>query len=164
MRKRSLKFLGGLDTAVAGFLLGCLIVLTFAGVFRRYIFGNPIVWMEEVQMLLFLWVTYLGAGVAFRECAHVSIDILVDIFPKKLRSIVEKIDVLIELAILAYLFTQGTAYYIQLVGAGKQSTLLRIPFSIAYLVIPVGGALMMISMLYNAYQEHFARKSEEVSL
>ena len=42
----------------------------------------------------------------------------------------------------------------QLVSTGKVTNLLRIPFSIAYLAIPVGAVLMFVSMLWGSYMKY----------
>ena len=65
-KNKALKVLGNLDMVFAGVLMVGLIVLTFVGVIRRYFLRDPITWMEEVQMLLFLWVVFLGGSAAFR--------------------------------------------------------------------------------------------------
>lgn len=166
MKKNNVKnILGKLDLGLAGIVLVALIFLTFIGVIKRYILRSPIPWMEEVQMILFLWVVYLGAGAAFRNGSHVAIEILVDALPKKIRGLVERFDVLLQLLILGYLFFLENTYYMQLVSTGKVTTLLRIPYSIAYLVVPVGGALMIISMLFASYEKFISKhKKEEKSL
>ncbi len=158
---KALKVLGNLDLGLGCVMAAFLIVLTFVGVLMRYIMRSPITWQEEVQMLLFLWIVFLGGSAAFRTGGHIAIEILVDALPKAMRSVVEKIGVLIQLVILSYLFMQELAYYNQLVSTGKVTNLLRMPYSIAYLVIPVGGALMIISMLYYTYQIYFGKKKEK---
>lgn len=157
--KKSMKILGNLDVTVACVLIVGLIVLTFVGVLKRYILRSPITWMEEIQMLLFLWVVFLGGSGAFRAGSHIAIEIVVDALPKKIGGLVERFDVLLQLIILGYLFTQEMTYYLQLISAGKLTTLLRLPYGLVYLVVPVGGALMIISMLFNAYGRFISKKS-----
>ena len=151
-----LQILGNLDLTFTVILLVLLIILTCAGVLKRYIFRSPISWMEEVQGLLFMWITFIGGSAAFRKGAHVSVEILVDTLPKKLGGLIERIDVLIQLVILGYLCNQEFQYYFQLISTGKVTNLLRLPFSVAYLALPIGGVLMIISMLWAAYQ-HYVR-------
>ena len=158
---KALKILGNLDLGLGCVMAAVLIVLTFIGVIMRYVMRSPITWQEEVQMLLFLWITFLGGSAAFRSGGHIAIEILVDSLPKKIGAMVEKVGVLIQLVILSYLFMQELAYYNQLVSTGKVTNLLRLPFSIAYLVVPLGGALMIISLLYYTYQVYFGKKKEE---
>ena len=99
-KNKALKVLGNLDMVFAGVLMVGLIVLTFVGVIRRYFLRDPITWMEEVQMLLFLWVVFLGGSAAFRTGSHIAIEIVVDALPKKIGGFIERFDVLLELLIL----------------------------------------------------------------
>ena len=46
-------FIGNLDIYLTCVLLVFLVGLTFVGVFTRYIFSEPIVWQEEVQLAVF---------------------------------------------------------------------------------------------------------------
>ena len=134
-------------------LLACLIVLTVGGVLKRYILRNPISWLEEIQALLFMWITFIGGSAAFRYASHVSIEILVDSLPKKIGGLIERFDVLLQPLILGYLCYQEFTYYFQLISTGKVTNLLRIPYSVAYLALPIGGVLMLVSMLWASYQQ-----------
>lgn len=82
-----------------------------------------------------------------------SIEILVDSLPKKIGGLIERFDVLLQLLILGYLCYQEFTYYFQLISTGKVTNLLRIPYSVAYLALPIGGVLMLVSMLWASYQQ-----------
>lgn len=157
--KKIWKFLGNLDMLAACILVVWLICLTFVGVMRRYIFRDPIAWMEEVQMLSFLSVVFLGGSAAFRSGSHIAIEILVDALPKKIGRFIERFDVLLELLILGYLFMQEMSYYLQLAGTTKRTDVLRLSYDMAYIAVPIGGALMIVSMLFGAYQQFIAHKA-----
>ena len=152
-KKSPWHVLGNLDLYFMVILLACLIVLTVGGVLKRYILRNPISWLEETQALLFMWITFIGGSAAFRYASHVSIEILVDSLPKKIGGLIERFDVLLQLLILGYLCYQEFTYYFQLISTGKVTNLLRIPYSVAYLALPIGGVLMLVSMLWASYQQ-----------
>ena len=63
--------------------------------------------------------------------------------------------------ILVYLFWQEIEYYNQLIVAGRVTNLLRLPYGVAYAVVPIGGALMLISMLYAAYGRFIKKSGKE---
>ena len=156
---KMLKVLGNLDLALGCVMAAVLIVLTFSGVLMRYILRSPITWQEEVQMLLFLWITFLGGSAAFRTGGHIAVEILVDSLPKKIGSFIEKLGVLIQLVILGYLFSQELAYY-----NGKPMILMKDQSNVLVIlcmVIPVGGALMILSMLFYTYKIYFGKKNEK---
>ena len=152
-KKSPWHVLGNLDLYFMVILLACLIVLTVGGVLKRYILRNPISWLEEIQALLFMWITFIGGSAAFRYASHVSIEILVDSLPKKIGGLIERFYVLLQLLILGYLCYQEFTYYFQLISTGKVTNLLRIPYSVAYLALPIGGVLMLVSMLWASYQQ-----------
>ena len=152
-KKSPWHVLGNLDLYFMVILLACLIVLTVGGVLKRYILRNPISWLEDIQALLFMWITFIGGSAAFRYASHVSIEILVDSLPKKIGGLIERFDVLLQLLILGYLCYQEFTYYFQLISTGKVTNLLRIPYSVAYLALPIGGVLMLVSMLWASYQQ-----------
>ena len=152
-KKSPWHVLGNLDLYFMVILLACLIVLTVGGVLKRYVLRNPISWLEEIQALLFMWITFIGGSAAFRYASHVSIEILVDSLPKKIGGLIERFDVLLQLLILGYLCYQEFTYYFQLISTGKVTNLLRIPYSVAYLALPIGGVLMLVSMLWASYQQ-----------
>ena len=152
-KKSPWHVLGNLDLYFMVILLACLIVLTVGGVLKRYILRNPISWLEEIQALLFMWITFIGGSAAFRYASHVSIEILVDSLPKKIGGLIERFDVRLQLLILGYLCYQEFTYYFQLISTGKVTNLLRIPYSVAYLALPIGGVLMLVSMLWASYQQ-----------
>ena len=158
---KTLKILGNLDVGVSCVMMVALVILTFVGVLMRYIMRSPITWQEEVQMLLFLWIVFLGGAGAFRAGSHIAIEILVDALPKKIGGVIERFDVLLQLLILVYLFWQEIQYYNQLIVAGRVTNLLRLPYGVAYAVVPIGGALMLISMLYAAYGRFIKKSGEE---
>lgn len=149
-----LHHLANLDWYFAVLLLVALLGITAIGVLRRYITRTPFIWLEEVQGLIFMWITFVGGSVAFRKGSHVAVEILVDTLPAKIGGIIERFDVLLQAIILGYVGYQEFAYYMQLVSTGKVTNLLRIPFSIAYLAIPVGAVLMFVSMLWGSYMKY----------
>ncbi len=68
-----------LDRAVelalaAGLAAASLVIL--AQVFMRYVLGAPISWAEELAVLVFAWLIFLGAAYVQRDDSHLSIDVL----------------------------------------------------------------------------------------
>jgi tripartite ATP-independent transporter DctM subunit len=57
---------------------GAMLVLAetcilFTGVVSRYVFNSPIIWTDELATFLFLWLSMLGAVVAFRRDGHMRL-------------------------------------------------------------------------------------------
>jgi len=71
--------------AVAGALAAAIIViesvLLGVGVFARYILHRPVFWSDELALILFAWLSMLGAVVALRRGAHMRLAFVVERAP-----------------------------------------------------------------------------------
>ena len=47
----------------------------------RYVFNAPLVWTDEAAAYLFVWVAFLGWGLATRKRIHIGIGVIVDKLP-----------------------------------------------------------------------------------
>jgi len=43
-------------------VLAAMVVIVFANVCMRYVFGTSVIWSEEVARHLMIWLTFLGSG------------------------------------------------------------------------------------------------------
>lgn len=71
---------------------GLLVVesaLVLAGVFFRYVLNSPLYWGEEAARLLLIWLSFIGAALAFERKAHISMDVLVRCLPTAVQQVVE---------------------------------------------------------------------------
>lgn len=154
-RKKVGRAIANLDLYVACALLAFLIGLTFVGVFMRYAFNAPLVWQEEVQLGVFLWVTFLAGSAGFRMGGHVAIEILVDQLPRKLRMMVEIAVAVLVVLLLAYLAKNGFVYVETLIRGSRETAILRVPYEWIYGILPVSCVLMIISQIYAVIIRYF---------
>ena len=128
--------------------------LGFVQVVCRYFLEFPLYWSEELIRYLFVWTTFLGAGVATARGLHIEIDILSTIVGKKppLRKekILRTIRVISTSLMLIFL-----GYYAYLAGdfLGKihrlkqSSTAMDVNMLWPMSAILVGGLLMLFHYL-----------------
>lgn len=69
----------GLEVLLVVLLAG-MAVMVFGNVVLRYGFNSGIVVSEELSRYFFVWLTFIGAVVAFRENAHLGVETLVQRF------------------------------------------------------------------------------------
>ncbi len=147
-----------MDLLLAAVALAILVTVTFGGVIMRYFVGKPIIWAEEVQLWCFLWMTFLGAGAAFRHGSHVAVEMVVSLFPQKLQKFIEKMDYVICMVVLGYLGFLGCDIIKLMMKIGKSTSILHVPFYFINGIIPVCCVLMMVSLTYATF---FMKKDEE---
>lgn len=141
-----------LDLFAACAALVLLISVTFFGVIMRYCFGNPFVWQEEVQLALSVWVVFLGGRYAFVCGNHAAIDVIVEMFPEKIQKAISILIAIISVIVLAYVGYQGIRYIMQMVRYDRVTNILKIPYSLIYLPLPIGCASMAVQLCINTWR------------
>ena len=63
---------------VAAALMVLIIVLLLVAVLSRYVFAQPIVWIDEVVSIAFIWLTMLGAAIAMHRNEHLRLTLVVE--------------------------------------------------------------------------------------
>lgn len=129
-----LCFLGMVMVAVVG-----------AQVFSRYVLNHSIFWSEELARFILVWLTFLGATVAYRRRAHAGIDIISKRLPPSGRmaaKAVAHLSTLFFSVILVY-FGIAFSYFVRL----QISPALYLPKWIPHCIIAVSGAILAIHTL-----------------
>lgn len=157
-KNKILKVIGNLDIAIAAIALVILIVLTSSGVFMRYILGQPYTWLEEVQLFCMVWIVFAAGGAAFRTGNHVAIEMVVELFPKKIQKVIEIFVDIVILFVIGYLFMQSIGFIKLFVASGRSTSMIKIPYTLIYGIAPVSYILMIISYFISKYTK---RKSEK---
>lgn len=138
-------------------MLLVMIAVLFAQIVCRYFFEAPLVWSEELAMILMLWVTYLGAALLLESREHISIDYLVELMPIGLQHIVG-----ILAAMLMLIFNLALTYGAYLVVQATSASILpglKISGAWHYGGTLVGGTLLILVSLDQLFLS-FARLAQ----
>lgn len=128
-----------------GLLTGVMTLLVFGDVVLRYAFNSPIGWSDELALLFFTWLVFLGGAVGLSRRAHISIDTLVQLLPPALRRVIAAISDLLILIILVVLIYYGILLCAMTVRVPTPS--LGVPVALVYAAAPVGAFLMLLHHL-----------------
>jgi TRAP-type C4-dicarboxylate transport system permease small subunit len=82
-----------------GGLLATESALVLVGVVFRYVLNNPLYWAEEAARLLLIWLSFVGAALAFQRGQHLAMDVVMRLLPDTLR---RRIQVLVAGAGIAF--------------------------------------------------------------
>jgi TRAP-type C4-dicarboxylate transport system permease small subunit len=128
-------------------LMAGLMTLAFVQVVLRYVFGSSFFWAEEVILFAFTWIIFLAAAVNLERGAHFGVDVLVNVFPRMGRQIVQA---LMQLGIGVILCVFVWVGFRFAVGAWVQeSDILRVPKSVLYISLPLAACLMLLAVVRN---------------
>jgi tripartite ATP-independent transporter DctM subunit len=75
--------------AASAALLSLIIVLLLAGVLARYAFALPVIWIDEIVSLSFLWLAMLGSVIAMHRNEHLRLTLVVERVPERWRGYVQ---------------------------------------------------------------------------
>lgn len=131
----------GVETAI-GFLAMAMAAVTGLQVVFRYALNHSLFWSEEIGRILLVWITFLGATVAFRRKAHVGIDVAVRRLTRGTRQVVER--ALLALSSLFFLVLVGYGVRFIRFIAHQKTAALGLPMGLPYAVIPLSGLIFLI--------------------
>lgn len=127
-----------------GILFFIILLLVGAQIVCR-VLGVSVPWTEEVSRLLFVWVIYLGAAVAFHDRAMIAIDTLPELAPRTSRWLPPVVEAIV-FAILVFLFAAS----LPMVSSAWNTSLATVSWlsnGWAYVAFSVAFAIMLVHAL-----------------
>jgi TRAP-type transport system small permease protein len=138
-----IKWIKSVDDLISTIALALIILLTGINVFLRFVMDNPIAWVEEVTIGLFIWVVFIGVSSAMKRESHIGVDYFIKRMPKPLRIICEVIRAAAIYYVLIYVFVVlGIGLAEQAVS--KVTPILGVKYMYIDAAVPIGGALAAI--------------------
>jgi len=134
-----------LAETIALALTTVLIGVISIGIIFRYLFNSPISWEQEASTLLFIWVAFLGASIAFHMKAHVSITFLYDALVERFRVAVFVVKHIIPFIFFGMMIWKGAEIVVQTASRSFQT--LPISLGWLYAAMPTSGAIMLLHSL-----------------
>ena len=103
MKKYVKLFLNNFELIFASLCVTTTTLLVLMNVFLRYFMNTGIYWSEEVATMCFVWCIFVGSASAYKNGAHLGVDLLVKKLPKIPRAIVKIIVDILLIAINGYI-------------------------------------------------------------
>lgn len=126
------------------------ILLLLVGVVSRYVFNAPIIWVNELAAMLFLWLVSLGAVIALYKGEHMRMTLLLNRMGPRTRRFAERGAGLIVAIVGAVLLVPGISYMDT--QAAITTPMLHISGA-----VEVAGQLVALALLfYVALRQFFA--------
>jgi len=144
----------------AALLLGIVLIITWQ-VIARYLPGLRIPrWTEEVSLILMVWLSMLGSGLAVRAGEHLAVDVVVRQFSTKIQRWLLRLVWVLVIAFGCYLIWYGFQLSFRTMSQTFSAT--KLPIGWMYLGIPFGGMLIVLYSLRNLLQVRIEGDAEAV--
>jgi TRAP-type C4-dicarboxylate transport system permease small subunit len=144
------KFDHGLNTGlriICGILMFAMMVIIFSQVIARYAFNRSLSWSEEVGRYIFVWISFLGLAAAYKQGAHVALDLLLKSLKGAARRTLEMVNIVLIIVLSSAIIISGFKLF--QVGMRQKSTALKLPMHWVFIVVPVCGILLLYFSLRN---------------
>jgi tripartite ATP-independent transporter DctM subunit len=142
--------------ALAAMLLVAIIGLLLMGVISRYVFSLPIIWIDEVASISFLWLAMLGAAMAVDRSEHLRLTLFVGMLPERLQGLASTLAMLLVAVFLGVMLRPAYEYAVE--EAFITSAALNIPMSFRAAALPVGIGLMLVLAVVQAVRDTSFRR------
>ncbi len=132
------------EELVTGIFLCIIVALVFLSALARAV-SHPLNWAQDVSLLLFAWVVFLGADVALRKADYVNVDMFIKKLSNKAQLSFYYIWNIVIVGFLAILIRFGIPLTIE--NYKRLFQALGISYSWAAISVPVGSCLMILTII-----------------
>lgn len=137
---------------IAAFGIVVLMVLTCADVFLRYFFRSPVRGTYEISGLIALVVISFALAETQMKRAHISVDFIALMLPRRLRAVLRCMVYLVSLGLTVLFAWRSAAYAQSLWQIGETSQTEKIPFAPFVLVMSAGFAVLCLVLLVEFFK------------
>jgi TRAP-type C4-dicarboxylate transport system permease small subunit len=153
------KLWDSLIEAACAVAVVALTVIVCVQVFNRFVLKTPLAWSEDLAMLLFQWVVFLGAALGVKRLRHFGIELVVRRFPERLRHAVNLLTPAVMAVVALVMVFQGWA----ILGLNRTRIFatMDVTYTWAFLPIPISGVLILIYLVQMEIDRWRGKSSEE---
>ena len=137
-----------------------ILVLTVGNVFSRKVIHRSWSFTEELVVAVFVLITLLAAALACREGELVSLTLVTDRLPKKLKKPSVILITVLSIIFSVILFKYGMDKVLTQLANGKRTFVLNWPEWIFWSFVPIGAACMTLHMI-ECLIDTFVKAKEE---
>ncbi len=145
--------------AVCALLMVVLTVTVFVQVFNRFVLQTPLAWSEDLAMLLYQWVVFVGAALGVKRLRHFGIELVVRQFPERWRHYVELATPVVMLLVAIVMIVQG--YTLVSINQNRTFSTMDLSYIWAFLPIPLSGVLIIIYLIQLEIRRWREPRAEE---
>src|SRR5215472_2180623 len=162
MKARYIRLMDAVHNACLFVAGACPVVITLIvpyGVFTRYVLNSAASWPEPMAVLLMIVLSFLSAVVCYREYLHIGVGVLPALLREPAKSALGWFLEICMLATNLFMLRWG----LKLVQATWYQSVAEFPLvsaGVAYLPIPIGGALTTLFVIERLLTRRFFAEPE----
>ena len=138
-----------------GLCVAALAGLAALQVILRYIIAASLMWVEEVSVIIMLWLTWLGISLLWMTKSHIVVDLLTSRLPRQIqKTMASIIDIVVCIAAFTlFIISRETLQ----TSTGMELDTLAVDLTIKYYPIPIGAIGLIVAAMLNLWNRHSGR-------
>ncbi len=134
----------------ASIAISITVLMVIINVFLRYGFGFVIPWTEELSVICFTWATYLGGSSCYKNKLHLGVDIIIAMFPERMR---QRYQVILHLFLLGFFAVMLWLSFDYMMLSSKSTPVMGISYFYINSVLVLSFGLMTLHTVRFLAQE-----------
>jgi len=131
---------------LGGALCGIVAIMLLVGVASRYLFGMPLMWMDEAISLGFIWLSMTGSVLAMQRNEHLRLALFVEMMPQRVRPLVQALALAAVAAVLLALIHPAITYVEDEWFITTPALEIRNSFRVAAIAFGLVGMLLVVCL------------------
>ena len=149
-------------------LVASLLVLLIADVvwqvITRFVLAQPSSFTEEIARFLLIWISLLGAAIAYRHSDHLGFDLLTKKVDKNKQQKIAGLNALLVMLFAVVVLITGGGNVVYIVYSMEQSSsVLGINMGYIYSVVPISGVLFLLFATENLIKHKSLNQDESLN-
>jgi len=141
------KWYNDIEANLCVILAIAMLVILSQQVFSRYILNSTVGWADEAARYMLIWFAYFAASAAIFKNAHIKIDAVLSLWPKKARPYLKLFS-----NVIFFAYCIAVAYFsynlvMDIKTSGGISLGMGIPMWTVYAIIPIGHILWALRLI-----------------
>ncbi|MBC8389233.1 MAG: TRAP transporter small permease subunit [Actinobacteria bacterium] len=131
--KKALDILSNMLLTISGILFLFIFIINVAGIICRTFLNFSLLWVTDASNMSIAWMLSLSMSVAIYKKIHLTIEIIRNKFPQKVKKVLE---IVLTLIIIAF--------FISLIFSGWKTGIMKMSIDFTVLGMPTGYAFMAL--------------------
>jgi TRAP-type C4-dicarboxylate transport system permease small subunit len=157
--RKAFDLINFVTKVLVGLLVFSMVAVVASQVFFRYVLNSSLRWADEIARYLMIWMAFLGASLAVRYGAHISIEAFMKMMSPRVRRVVRIIILLVLILFLASLVNE--AWDLTHRVWRQRAASISMSMGYVYIAAPIGFILMTINFIAMLLQEVFGDRPTE---
>lgn len=141
------------EEVTSSLLIFIMSLFAFGNVLSRYVMNMSMNFTEELNVYFFVWLAFLGSAWAARKGAHMSVNMLYNVFSKRVRAILY---LLIQLITICFFIVLGYCGYLEIldeIALNARTETLVVPVWLFTSATPIGSVLIIYRTLQKTRED-----------